>query len=150
MFRTGWDNCRIAVLLDRDGDDCRELKRRVDAMAAEAGLSTKSKPEGSRFVTLNRIAVEELEAWFFGDQQAILKAYPNLEGKKLRWPAGPDSIRGGTWESLERLLQRGGYHKSGYPKVSGAHRIAEHMDPKTNRSPSFQNFRDGLLALANS
>ncbi|MBI4678965.1 MAG: DUF4276 family protein [Elusimicrobia bacterium] len=148
MIQAGWNDCRIAVLLDRDRDACLDLKRRVEAMAIAAGLSTKSKPRRRRFVALSRIAIEELEAWFFGDRQAVVKAYPRLGGKKLRWPPMPDRISGGTWETFERLLQRDGYHKSGYTKVHGARIIAEQMDPQKNTSPSFRCFRDGLLALA--
>lgn len=148
MIQAGRNDCRIAVLLDKDRDDCLKLKKQVDGMAIAAGLSTKSKPQGRRFVVLNRIAIEELEAWFFGDRPAVMKAYPRLEGKKLSWPAKPDRVAGGTWEAFERLLQRGGYHKAGYPKVHGARLIAGYMDIASNTSPSFQCFRDGLVALA--
>ncbi len=59
----------------------------------------------------------------------------------------PDSIPGGTWETLERILKRQGYFKGGYLKVEGARTIAAQMDPDRNRSRSFQVFRDGLLAM---
>ena len=35
---------RIMVLIDRDNSDCRELKARLEQMAREAGLATRSAP----------------------------------------------------------------------------------------------------------
>jgi hypothetical protein len=37
---------RIVVVIDRDADDCRELKARLDQMAAQAKLTTRSKASG--------------------------------------------------------------------------------------------------------
>ncbi|MEI6450662.1 MAG: DUF4276 family protein, partial [Actinomycetes bacterium] len=63
---------RIVVLLDEDREDGVSLKRQLEDFALGAGLTTKSSPgaDGS-FAVLNRVAVEELEAWFFGDVQAM-------------------------------------------------------------------------------
>ena len=41
-------NYRLVVLVDRDDDDCRQLKRRLERAAAEAGLVTASRSKGSR------------------------------------------------------------------------------------------------------
>jgi hypothetical protein len=50
-------------------------------MAISAGLITKSSCQKDKsFQVLNRIVVEELEAWFFGDVQAIRQAYPKVLG----------------------------------------------------------------------
>src|SRR4051794_27932317 len=58
-------NTRIVVLVDRDDEDCRALKQRLEAGARAAGLqSRKSGASPWRIVT--RIAIEELEAWYFG------------------------------------------------------------------------------------
>ena len=150
----GWlpSDWRIVVLLDADvAEDCLGLKAQLEAIASDAGLSTRSRPgpEGG-FSVLIRLAVEELEAWFFGDVPALNAAYPRVPstlGSKARY-RDPDAIRGGTWEALERVLRRAGYHTGGFPKVAVARSIAAHMDPSRNRSKSFQVFRDGLLALA--
>jgi hypothetical protein len=66
------------VVVDRDDDDCAKLKKRLEAMAAEAGLATKSKPKSKRFAVVNRLAIEELEAWYFGDWEAVQQAYPKV------------------------------------------------------------------------
>jgi len=143
------DDYRIVILLDEDRQDCIELKQQLENAAQQAGLSTKTSASGSQFQVLNRIVVEELEAWFFGDIDAIRQAYPRIPAtlsstSKFRHP---DAIPGGTWETLEKTMQRYGYFKSGYLKIEAARAISTHMDPKHNMSKSFQVFRDGLSAL---
>jgi hypothetical protein len=71
---------RIVVLVDEDREDCRRLKSKLEAAAAAAGLLTKTKARKTPFVVLNRIAVEELEAWFLGDVEALRTAYPGVAG----------------------------------------------------------------------
>ncbi|MGK4001633.1 DUF4276 family protein [Sorangium sp. So ce1036] len=68
---------RILVIVDVDDDHCVELKRRLDLMAEQAGLTTRSRAAGSSYAVVNRLAVEELEAWFFGDWEAVVAAYPH-------------------------------------------------------------------------
>ena len=53
----------------------------------------------------------------------------------------------GTWEALERILQKAGYHQAGLEKVKAAREISLHMNPAENRSKSFQIFYQGLLQL---
>ncbi|MGH7753687.1 MAG: DUF4276 family protein, partial [Gemmatimonadales bacterium] len=60
----------------------------------------------------------------------------------------PDGIAGGTWEALERVLQRAGYFKAGLRKIEAARTISNNMDPDRNRSASFTAFRDALRELA--
>lgn len=143
------DDFRIVVLLDEDRQNCFELKHQLENAATRAGLSTKTSAGGSRFQVLNRIVVEELEAWFLGDLEAVRQAYPRLPANFVSSNRfhDPDTVSGGTWEVLERTLQRYGYFKGGYAKVEAARAISARMDPNRNRSKSFQVFRDGLLAL---
>ncbi len=97
---------------------------------------------------INRIAVEELEAWFFGDVGALVAAYPGVPetlDRRAKY-RNPDAIAGGTWEALERVLQEAGHHGGGLAKVRAARDIAAHMDPGRNRSRSFQVFRDAIVA----
>lgn len=140
---------RIVVVIDRDDDDCNRLKQTLERMAGQAALTTKTSSPQGRWQVVNRLAIEELEAWFFGDMQAVRTAYPRLPetmARKARF-RDPDAIRGGTWESLERVLQRAGYFVGGYRKLEGARTIAAHMDPMRNTSRSFGHFRDTMLAL---
>jgi hypothetical protein len=141
---------RIVVLLDEDREDCFKLKARMEEAARRAGFTTASDPEASgRFTVLNRVAVEELEAWFLGDVPALRQVFPKIPeslGKRARF-RDPDSVRGGTWEALERELQRLGYYSSGMPKIELARMVARHMEPNQNRSPSFKVFQEGLRRL---
>lgn len=140
---------RIVVLLDADEEDCRRLKAQMEEAARVAGFITKSAAGKGQFQVLNRLAVQELEAWFFGDVEALCVAYPGLSadlGKRPKYH-NPDTIAGGTWEALERELQRVGYAPGGLAKVATARVVAAHMQPERNRSHSFQVFRRGLLDL---
>lgn len=141
------DDYRIVVLLDEDRQNCIDLKQKLETAAQQARLSTKTSAGSSRFQVLNRIVIEELEAWFLGDIEAMRQAYPNLPETLPRKFKTPDAVSGGTWETLERTMKRHGYFKGGYAKVEAARAISAHMDPDRNRSKSFQVFRDGLLAL---
>ncbi len=143
---------KIVVLIDGDNEDCLHLKAKLETIAAQAGLSTKSSiPENKPFQILNRLAIEELEAWFFGDVKAIVSAYPRVpcnlaQQVKFR---NPDAISGGTWEALERVLQKAGHHQGGLEKLRAAREISKYMTPKENRSQSFQMFRNGLEQMIN-
>jgi len=139
----------IVVLVDADADDCRELKSRLELIAREAGFSTPAAASERGFRVLNRLAIEEVEAWFLGDVEAVRAAYPRTPAT-LAHRAGfrdPDHIAGGTWQALQRVLQRAGYYPTGIPKVEAARAISAHMQPERNRSKSFRVFRSGLLEL---
>ena len=141
---------RILVVLDRDGDDCHALKRELEAAASAAGLQTRSVVGRSRWQVVNRIAIEELEAWYFGDWQAVCDAYPRVPAT-LPQRAGfrdPDDIRGGTWEAFETVLQRHGYFATGLRKVEAARTIAARMRPARSRSRSFEVLVNAILEAA--
>jgi len=138
----------IVVLVDADREDCHALKAELEGIAHKAGLSTKSAVvPGMRFQVLNRVAVEEMEAWFFGDVDALHAAYPRISPnlKHQKNYRDPDAIPGGTWEALERLLQYNHYPVPG--KISVAEEVSKHMEPHRNRSHSFQVFLRGLNAI---
>jgi len=140
----------IVVLVDEDREDCLALKRRVEDAVQAAGLNTRvQRPSGGRIHVVNRIAIEELEAWFFGDVPALCAAYPGVPDtlEHKRGFRDSDAIAGGTWESLERVLQRAGYHRGGLPKIEAARAIARHMRPDRNRSRSFRCFHAALTDL---
>lgn len=76
--------------------------------------------------------------------------YPKIptnlaKNKKFR---DPDAIKGGTWETLDKLLKDYGYQ--GLLKTVFARQVAPHMDIENNRSKSFQIFRDGLIKIVSS
>lgn len=145
------DDWRIIVLIDEDRKDCHDLKAYLEKAAHDAGFATKSSAIPNQdFQVVNRIAIEELEAWFFGDVDALHAAYPkistNLQSKvKFR---NPDAVTGGTDKALEDLLKQKKYYKreERAHKPDVAQNIAQHMEPNRNRSKSFQVFVEGLKA----
>jgi len=140
---------RVVVLIDEDRADCKVLKGKLEKVAKEAGLATRSSTKGqSPFIVLNRLAIEELEAWFFGDIVALKAAYPKIPsslGERAKY-RDPDSIAGGTWEALERELKKVGYYPTGMPKIEVSRNVSRYMDASRNRSYSFQVFVSGLRA----
>jgi len=145
------ERLRIVVLVDRDNEDCIRLKAKLETMAHAAKLSTKTSPDAEGgFVVLNRIVVEELEAWFLGDPDALRKAFPSL--RKLNFNAKPfqNPDNGGTWETLHRILRKNGIYRSCYPKIDAARRISQHMEISANRSKSFQAFVSGIKTVLDS
>ena len=140
---------RIVVLVDEDREDCRELKNKLEAAARAAALVTKTSARNGQFQVLNRIAVEELEAWFLGDSPSLVAAYPGISpnfGTKVAY-RDPDGIRGGTWEALERLLQKAGHFPGGLPKIEVAREMGARINPVAGASRSFQQFVNGIACL---
>jgi len=140
---------RIVVVVDRDDDDCLSLKGTLEAIAKKTGLRTRSVSGASAWQLVNRIAIEELESWYFGDWEAVRKAFPRValtipNRKKYR---DPDTI-GGAWEAFERVMQDHGYFKSGLAKIESARRIGTFFDSDRCRSKSFQVFREALVESA--
>jgi len=89
---------RIVVLVDRDDDDCIALKRQMEQAAKAARLLTRSTSNGAPWQVVNRLAIEELEAWFFGEWTGVRTAYPRAS-KAIPGKAPyrkPDAIAGGT------------------------------------------------------
>ena len=146
------EDWRILVVVDRDNEDCHRLKRRLERMASKAGLTTRSAARGSTYRVVNRLAIEELEAWYFGDWEAVQGAYPRVPATVPLQPRyhNPDGIRGGTWESFERILKDARHVQGGLRKIEAARAIAAHMDPERNTSRSFQVFHAALREMVSS
>ena len=141
---------RIIVLVDQDDDDCRELKARLEQAAAGAGLLSRTTAGERPWQVANRVAIEELEAWYFGEWEAVHGAYPRVSRtvpQQARY-RDPDAIQGGTWEAFERVLKRRGYFTTGLRKVEAARQVAAHFDPDRSRSHSFEKLRDVIAEVA--
>ena len=122
----------------------------MEEIAAQAGVITKTAAGPiARFNVVNRIVVEELEAWFFGDVEALRVAYPRVPESLGRRAAyrDPDAIKGGTREALHRVLRNAGYYSNYLPKIEVARRVSAHMDPARNMSRSFRNFCAAVEAI---
>lgn len=144
------DDWYIIVLVDRDGDDCWCLKQNLEDKVSRAGLVSRSQAGTQAWQLANRIVIEELEAWYFGDPQAICEAYPRVRSNTFNQARyrNPDDIAGGTWEALERVLQRRNYFRTGLQKVRAAREIGSRMNPERNRSYSFQVFYSSVVEAA--
>jgi hypothetical protein len=136
------------VIVDRDNEDCRKLKQRLDEIVLREGLRTRSS-DTTRWQVVNRIVIEELEAWYFGDWVAVKSVYPRVSANIPQKEAfrNPDSISGGTWEAFERLMKRAGYFEGGLRKIEAARQIGSRINWQHNSSPSFQYFRDAVLEV---
>lgn len=143
---------RVLVLIDRDEYNCLALKATLESHTAQCGLtSIRQRAIGGDFDVVNRIVIEELEAWFFGDFAALEAGWPGM-GRRANKASyrDPDAIVGGTHEALFRALKSAG-HLSGLdrlPKIETARQMGRLMVPDQNRSHSFRQFWAGLSALA--
>ena len=134
----------VVVVCDLDNKNCKDFLAELNGVLN----SCNPRPE-TRFC----IAIEEGEAWFLGDIPAIKRAYPKARNKILKKYVN-DSVCG-TWELLADAIFPGGREKLsargwstvGAQKSEWAEKISPHMDVQTNKSPSFNYFRNKLLEL---
>jgi hypothetical protein len=140
---------RVLVVVDRDDEDCRALKLQMENVSRRAGLRTRTSAGNAEWQLVNRIAVEELEAWYFGDWEAVRAAYPRVAATVTNRQAfrDPDAIAGGTWEAFERVMQKHGYFRGGLAKIDAARNVGAHIEPARSRSKSFVAFC-GVVAEA--
>ena len=130
----------LFVLIDRDQENCDDLKSRLETTAKNVGLVTRTMAGGQSWQLVNRIVIEELEAWYRGDWEAVRAVYPGVNPNVARQSKyrDPDAIRGGTWEALERLLKS--EFPEGLRKSELARNVSKHIDPRRSRSHSFKVF----------
>lgn len=144
------DEYRIVILVDRDNADCLALKAHLEDVCDRVGFPTRrSSPHAWRAATC--LAIEELEAWYFGDWEAVLAAYPRAlphVPTKARY-RNPDSVAGGTWEAFERVMQQRGIFEGGLQKVGAAREIGAHADAVRSTPPSFRYLANVLSEAAN-
>ena len=100
------------------------------------------------------LAIEEFEAWYLGDLNAVRKAYPRAKSNVLNGYEN-DSICG-TWEVLanavyaggSKALNKKGRQAVGEQKSIWAEAISPHMNVEQNASPSFVDMRSQLRRIA--
>ena len=134
----------VVVVVDTDSRDCKAFLQELKSLAQ----SCKPAPR-----TLFRLAIEEMEAWYLGDREALLKAYPRAKREVLDRYVQDSTCN--TWELLADAVHAGGVaaiKKAGWPlpgqvKHEWAEKIGPFMSLNQNTSPSFGKFRDGLARL---
>jgi hypothetical protein len=135
----------VVVVLDSDRRTCVDFLSELKALLAGCDPAP---------TTMFRLAVEEVEAWYLGDRQALQAAYPRAKADVLNRYV-QDSVCD-TWELLADAVHAGGsaaVKKAGWPlpgqiKCEWAEKIGPLLEPDRNTSPSFGKLRDGLRRLA--
>ncbi len=105
----------VVVIVDMDQDQWDPLKSRLEETCTQAGLLSRRAAGGPQWQVVTRIAIEELEAWYFGDWQAVCRAFPRISQtvrQRSRY-RNPEAIQGGTWEAFEGVLKEFGYYRQG-------------------------------------
>jgi hypothetical protein len=121
----------FCVIRDNDGGDCQALKGRLLALCREA----------KRDDVLVRIACQELEAWYFGELDALAGVFQRDDLRVLSTRArfrDPDGIDQPA-RALAELVDE-------FQKVSGARRMAARLS-RNNRSRSYQVLIEGIERL---
>ena len=134
----------VVVVLDADGRDCKAFLAELKKVAVSCGGPP---------ITMFRLAIEEMEAWYLGDKAALFRAFPRAKRVPIdRYVQ--DSVCG-TWEVLADAVHPGGsaaVKKAGWPlpgqlKHEWAEKIGPLMSVDANDSTSFGKLRDGLRRL---
>ena len=131
----GWNEPNVSFVVVHDQDnhqDCIALK---NELANLCNISNRK--------VLVRIACQELEAWYFGDMQALGSAYGVSKisaFRNKRQLTIPDKIPNPK-EALRKYIPE-------YQPINGARRIAKFMDIDNNTSASFQVFLNGVRNFA--
>ena len=130
----GWLNpkAHFVIVHDQDSHDCKKLKKLLQKLCPKDKLS--------RIIV--RIVCTELESWFFGDLEAVKRAYPKKRIRNVLVQQSfrnTDKIRNAADELMKIVPE--------YQKVSGARVISQHLDIARNVSSSFQFFVSGIEKL---
>jgi hypothetical protein len=146
--KEGREDVEVVVLVDLDD--------RPNCTAFKSDLANLLNYCEKRPKSLFRIAIEELEAWFLGDQTALKQAY--FDTKQTILDGYVQDSQCGTWEKLADAVYPGGLASLGQhgkrsvkileQKRIWAKEICPHIDVDNNHSPSFQAFRDGIRRMA--
>lgn len=128
----GWNepDVKFVIVQDQDANDCMVLKQKLLEICGE---DTHEK--------MIRIACHELEAWYFGDLEAVSRAYNkdlSAIGRRTMYRIPDDIIN--PKDELKRFLPE-------HQQISGAKRIAEYINVNNNSSTSFNVFVNGVRRL---
>ena len=124
---------RFVVMRDQNGADCRQVKAQLVKLCQRAG----------RDDVRVRVVCRELEAWYIGEPEALLRAFPHA-GERVRRELrrrrfrNPDEVVNPS-AAVAQLVPD-------FQKRRGARRMAQFLS-RDNRSRSFQVFIEGVEGL---
>ena len=122
---------RFVVMRDNDGDNCMKLKARLLALV----------PDRAAARVKVRLVVQELESWYLGDLDAVMRAglltavELSRHKRRARY-RDPDGVRYAKREFKTKIALGG--------QIELARRIGPHLNLADNRSRSFHAFVDAL------
>ena len=133
---------RFVVLVDQDGEDCRELKQKIQEKIQDI--------DNEKCIVC--IACRELEAWYLANPDELQKVYPlfsKIRNKK-HFREDPSNIK-----QPARMLDK---HIPEFRKIEAAERMGEELGGKFSKSSSigdgdasgFRNFISGIMKLRDS
>ena len=122
----------FVILHDQDSHpDCVKLKNDLRELCAS-----------SNHTPLIRIVCRELEAWYFGDFNAVQQAFPGFSAtkyKNLKKFRKPDDIVNPSYE-LKRIIRN-------FDKSRASREVPKYMDINSNTSVSFNHTINGIKNL---
>jgi len=125
-------NTIFVIVHDQDNHpDCKKLKRELQDLC-----------RNSRYASLIRIVCRELESWYFGDLDAVEKAFPGFVADKYKRRAkfrNPDVVTKPS-DQLRKIV-------NGFAKGKAARTMPQYMDLNGNTSDSFNQFVAGIKRL---
>lgn len=119
----------FVILRDNDGGNCLALKQRLTELCHAAGCQN----------GLVRIACQELEAWYFGEPEAMARAFGSVRPQEIKNKSryrDPDSIHQPSREIVKLIPE--------FQKISGARKMAACLSRDGNHSRSFQVMMEGI------
>ena len=128
------DDICVLVVVDVDETPCYDLLQRLNGMLGN--LSKRPRK------VLFRLVIEETESWFLADHEAVRRAFPKADTRKIA-RITPDAIVG-AWEELAGAIGISRTSVTGADKFSWAEKIAPHMNLETPISPSLRKLISGI------
>ncbi len=122
---------RFVICRDSDGSNCAVLKQRLKCLL----------PQTTQHEFKLRLVMNELEAWYLGDLEALYKAELISRGavdqiRNRKQFRSPESIQNAKREFTKLVNAKG--------QINLARRIAPHLELENGRCSSFKHFIEAI------
>ena len=112
-------NDKAIILIDQDNENCKKLKQQILDECKEATSNI-----------LIRIACRELENWYLGDIESIIKIYP--KSKAINY----DKAKYRNIDSLEGSKELSQITNKEYKKIEGSEQLGKIINTNFNKNKS--------------